>query len=1435
METLIDYLQLHKEEMDETQILKAFEDFLAELVRQAEDPQLERVLTTHGWTGSSFAGPLDAERLLEEVLNHYLSSLSQDPNAPSGVDRGRRNALDTTDQLLPFCPRILLEVLRGVPFAKKLEPRQFSIRGVCMLVDISGFSKFSGAMCANGIKGLDGLREVTNGILGHYVSSVYKYGGDVIAFAGDALICAFEETESSFSSTIDSLSVESAADEQNNRNIDCSFRALQCACALRTYRHKNLSTHIGVSYGEMKMALLGGLEDRWVYVVAGSCVHELADCLHEAGPQQVAVTAACMKRVDDCVEKSWLSFDSVQLQVEASPCPDSSVFLVHSVTTQESPREQSEKKKTLHSNLKPKVRDSRGKLKASSGPRSLQIETNSKSHMSMRSQDSPDLRLIREQRFTARVASFVPQTALSAISSATLDHIGELRVVTSMFLSVDSYEPTAFPEPISLQPFFSIAQEVLLESGGFLRQFLVDDKGCVLIAMWGMPFFNYANNCARALYCAVSLLQRAKAEVGIACSIGVTTGIVYCGTIGSSSRRDYAGIGTDVNISARLMSRAEGRVLLDQRTYEGLGQEFRLNLSPAEEMKLKGLGKPVTPYFYCAQEAPRVRGIETQGQYRSLVRKSVRDAISNQLDKIANTIPANGLGNSPVMRSRILTALTTPLDFSVYFTVVIGPHGTGKASAAEYFRYAAAKRHLPFVFIRAEAAEEGVPYGVARKFLLEILGRSNLREPLQLAALVDELVDTVFPVQHNSKGQIIEARATLSAVLGLDISEDLQIDHSDSPSFPMLTELESSGTKSSFFRRSRNETFYRVVSFLLRHRPIAVIIENAHFCDELSWMELRVLSESKEISAVFLVTLVSRFSLVTPQALLRLPTRIVSSNQLKISSDSGCESPIRSKRKTISIDQQSPSRDQSIDSSTSRNGVAVLSNTDSLDLEDDDLFNGDLAPPALNRTPPPPLGIAQQNSSTVAFVRTPKSELPPPVAFFSPVTKYNLQFLPSEACSEILQHKNTQIVELTALKEDEVREILEHALSGSRSGAKVSSDLVRQVLMVSSGNAFWCRTIATGIAEMGMTELEEAVGRSETRNNSLKSLVLCRLERLTVEQQLVLKHGSALGNEFSPGILLAVLPDSFSFILTSLLGKLVEQGFLKVLDDSMELQFEFQNDLIQSTLYDLLPPSDAEKIHLGAAQFIESTFSDNLRPYYHNLAGHYKHIVNKRGSALHYEMRAAEQVIERGGFADAVTFLRGAVQLCLYQREYEAVVLLVDTVLIDLNLAVDDVGRSAQGLNRLRKDYTQLKTVLEEALQQLRDPEVSLDGVKVTLSVGNQAVSGTAPLKYTISRNNMKPSLYKGMSSDMSKSSTYQTVSTANSKVAPSTINLLALVEEKAESERFEPNAGQSFLNATDLEEQKTAKKKSASGDLGSRGSRREVLDMKEGACCVIT
>ena len=72
--------------------------------------------------------------------------------------------------------------------------------------------------------------------------------------------------------------------------------------------------------------------------------------------------------------------------------------------------------------------------------------------------------------------------------------------------------------------------------------------------MWGVPCFTYPNDCSRGLFAAVKLSQRA-ADVGHRVSIGLTTGNVYCGCVGSVHRRDYVGIGDTVNLAARLMGK----------------------------------------------------------------------------------------------------------------------------------------------------------------------------------------------------------------------------------------------------------------------------------------------------------------------------------------------------------------------------------------------------------------------------------------------------------------------------------------------------------------------------------------------------------------------------------------------------------------------------------------------------------------------------------------------------------------------------------------------------------------------------------------------------------------------------------------------------------------------------------------------------------------
>ena len=89
-----------------------------------------------------------------------------------------------------FVPETLIDYINS-RVREELKPASFFIHGVCLLVDISGFTKLSGAFCALGKDGIDGLQRATNGYMGKLVEIIYSFGGDIIKFAGDAIICIF--------------------------------------------------------------------------------------------------------------------------------------------------------------------------------------------------------------------------------------------------------------------------------------------------------------------------------------------------------------------------------------------------------------------------------------------------------------------------------------------------------------------------------------------------------------------------------------------------------------------------------------------------------------------------------------------------------------------------------------------------------------------------------------------------------------------------------------------------------------------------------------------------------------------------------------------------------------------------------------------------------------------------------------------------------------------------------------------------------------------------------------------------------------------------------------------------------------------------------------------------------------------------------------------
>ena len=130
---------------------------------------------------------------------------------------------------------------------------------------------------------------------------------------------------------------------------------------------------------------------------------------------------------------------------------------------------------------------------------------------------------------------------------------------------------------------------------GHLRQFILDDKGLVLICTFGLRGSTFPNMIARrAVPFSLSIHKALEDELGIKSLIGATFGKVYCGVVGGLERHEFAVLGPSVNLAARLMaSKGNPGILVDKNVRLLTSQVF---FKPLPAVKAKGYDEPV-PIF----------------------------------------------------------------------------------------------------------------------------------------------------------------------------------------------------------------------------------------------------------------------------------------------------------------------------------------------------------------------------------------------------------------------------------------------------------------------------------------------------------------------------------------------------------------------------------------------------------------------------------------------------------------------------------------------------------------------------------------------------------------------------------------------------------------------------------------------------------------------
>jgi adenylate cyclase len=150
-----------------------------------------------------------------------------------------------------------------------------------------------------------------------------------------------------------------------------------------------------------------------------------------------------------------------------------------------------------------------------------------------------------------------------------------------------------------LNSHFDESIDIIDRYGGTLDKFIGD----AIMAFFGAPV-HYDDYYMRAINAAVQM-QRAVEKFNfqrkvegkdpIHIGIGINTGDVVVGNIGSNKRLEYTVIGETVNIANRLCSVAKkGQIIISQSTYDLLPNKGIA--SAIEQVMLKGVAEPVTVY-----------------------------------------------------------------------------------------------------------------------------------------------------------------------------------------------------------------------------------------------------------------------------------------------------------------------------------------------------------------------------------------------------------------------------------------------------------------------------------------------------------------------------------------------------------------------------------------------------------------------------------------------------------------------------------------------------------------------------------------------------------------------------------------------------------------------------------------------------------------------
>ncbi|MBD2046432.1 GAF domain-containing protein [Coleofasciculus sp. FACHB-64] len=203
---------------------------------------------------------------------------------------------------------------------------------------------------------------------------------------------------------------------------------------------------------------------------------------------------------------------------------------------------------------------------------------------------------LREARIKSNLERYVPAQVVEAILDPQEDIslVPAKKDISILFSDIRNFTTKCeelAPEAIVeyLNEYFTHMVEVIFSHGGTVNKFVGD----MIVAMFGAPS-TLVDSERRAIETAIEMQKRIKTipvawiRDNFLTGIGISSGEVVVGNVGSPQHMDYTAIGDKVNIASRLQSMAKGeQILVSRSIYESTKHLFEFKEIGSVQVKGK--------------------------------------------------------------------------------------------------------------------------------------------------------------------------------------------------------------------------------------------------------------------------------------------------------------------------------------------------------------------------------------------------------------------------------------------------------------------------------------------------------------------------------------------------------------------------------------------------------------------------------------------------------------------------------------------------------------------------------------------------------------------------------------------------------------------------------------------------------------------------------